>query len=1312
MAIADPGRQYDGFSALPLGMDSSFEPNLISKQNYALGVNLVCRGGKIQTRPGFVQMDLQSDPEDPDALTAFQSGVYQGGCIFTEPASPGDVINSFTGSRGKTYIIIVASGWIFRIDPRNKKIIRLNGTTGQFMAEKTIIAASGSGTSITVVTSGDHGLRVGDKITVSGFTPNTFNPAGEVNITSVPAYNIFVYTVTTNFASLTNASVVGTYFISQTSKGYLSLPKFMDTTYYTLSVTGAYPVTYGSGITNTSKVIIEDPQPVRLSLGLTGQGFTAQTISSAGTVSYVNLTNGGSGFSDSAAANVVGTSNAQLALRFKRDSTQNTRPWPDRNHQTSRHTFCQAEKFLIIQDGVNAPFIFDGTYLRRSYLGGHPALSFGVGNGKLIKVVVTHRGSGYTAAPSVTITGGGTTVTQATATANLNSTSGQLDSITLTSAGSGYTSLPTVTITRGAGDTTGSGAKAYAVLASPKEVPVGSIMSYGQGRLFVTSSNRFEIKSLDFVGSHINKTAGVDLQDTTFYPLKDPRSSILFNTEDLYLSGGGSFLMPAYMGRISGLRFLPTKDVAAGQGDLYAFCEFGAASFQVGQERSTWGTTGKFQSLLFDKIGAVGPDAFTGVNGDLFFRSNDGLRTYRNASASNSDPGNTALSAEIDKLLKFEPLPLLGDVSMVYTDDSRLLFTGQPKEYQPADVNSSSILVYKALISCDLQPLNRSIAKGGLVFDGIWTGLDFLQLFNGQFDRKNRTFIVALSCDKLSLWSIKENAAEDKPLPGLENTYKTEIFNRTHVSNFLKIGLPDQINVRLNNNSSSYFIFQKNSGAPFNSGPWWSVVTTNTTLYFVPPGVVWARPQDLSVYGDAITNTWRILQYEPASNRLTVSRSHASTDASQLPATAWSGGAVLLNDNNVFELPLADLNSEPNTQIKLDFEFTNSATNWTNLSVGQTSIGAAVYVFYSPEPLGQQSIFKNSDYPSVSRSKRIYYSHAAGNVKRDSIFLGNLNKTGILYVYVESIETLPGSNVVNLTASLKGVTTGSTPITAELQTRSFSFESIYELKKMIRSDLWISEMQDELKINLYYRPDQYPGWILWDQLDFNRQTENKVVGLPLETITLNNISSPSQASYVYDLSKYQNDGMDGLGMVFSFTTGATGPGGNSINVSYRTSNVTPAQRSALMEGTQDYSNFAAGMSSFSLPLPVSQAEKRYVNLLNGGEKYLYLDVNYPVVVVGGSYNLSIDLYKLSQKESTPNQANAKGFFGELKNFTPQYAAQIRLPTPAELENPVSKTFFSTGHEFQLRLVWSGKLLLQKLFLQARALVENIMGNSL
>ena len=72
------------------------------------------------------------------------------------------------------------------------------------------------------------------------------------------------------------------------------------------------------------------------------------------------------------------------------------------------------------------------------------------------KIVVYDEGTGYTSAPTVTISGGGGS--SAAATANISA--GKVTSITITNAGTGYTSLPAVTMSGGGG----SNATATAVI--------------------------------------------------------------------------------------------------------------------------------------------------------------------------------------------------------------------------------------------------------------------------------------------------------------------------------------------------------------------------------------------------------------------------------------------------------------------------------------------------------------------------------------------------------------------------------------------------------------------------------------------------------------------------------------------------------------------------------------------------------------------------------------------------------------------------------------------------------------------------------
>ena len=102
---------------------------------------------------------------------------------------------------------------------------------------------------------------------------------------------------------------------------------------------------------------------------------------------------------------------------------------------------------------------------------GHQAVTVifeGSPGDRLGSVDIIDGGSGYTSAPTVTMSGGGGT-TQGTATATISG--GVVTAITVNTKGAGYTSAPTVTIT-GGGST---GAEAKAVLEpTPRLVPIPS----------------------------------------------------------------------------------------------------------------------------------------------------------------------------------------------------------------------------------------------------------------------------------------------------------------------------------------------------------------------------------------------------------------------------------------------------------------------------------------------------------------------------------------------------------------------------------------------------------------------------------------------------------------------------------------------------------------------------------------------------------------------------------------------------------------------------------------------------------------------
>jgi hypothetical protein len=221
------------------------------------------------------------------------------------------------------------------------------------------------------------------------------------------------------------------------------------------------------------------------------------------------------------------------------------------------------------------------------------------------------------------------------------------------------------------------------------------------------------------------------------------------------------------------------QDTATGQGDLIAFCERGAVTFQVSAARDQWKNLEGFQRVLFDNIGSTS-DNILPVNGDLFFRSREGngIRSYRNARGESTGYGFTPLSAEIDPVLKQDTQWMLDRVSFA-NFDNRLLMTCLPKQYpdrasgaEPDETLLAQPIptLYTGIAVLDFQSVSVGRGKSAAVFDGVWTGLQIYKLVQGTFDGEPRCFAICLHEDdtgrRNEIWEITRNDEYDTPTEG------------------------------------------------------------------------------------------------------------------------------------------------------------------------------------------------------------------------------------------------------------------------------------------------------------------------------------------------------------------------------------------------------------------------------------------------------------------------------------------------------------------------------------------------------------------
>jgi hypothetical protein len=305
--------------------------------------------------------------------------------------------------------------------------------------------------------------------------------------------------------------------------------------------------------------------------------------------------------------------------------------------------FCQAERWLIVQNGTDLPFLYDGTTSRRANTGG---------------------------------LNGGT-----------------------------------------------------------KEVPIGGPMAYGKGRLWVAFGSQYY--GGDLVWS---TTAG--------------RDSVIQFTENDFLNEGGAFAVAN--GPITGLAFGANIDTSLGDGDLLVFTALSVYAFAAPLDRETWKDLDyPIQRFALLNFGSVNQASIVPVNGDLFFRSIDGVRSMIYARRDFSEWGNTPISRQVHRALDYDTSQLLFAGSAV-NFDNRILMTVQPQ-----NVNNHGVY-HRGLVVLDFDLVSGMGRKYPPAWEGVWTGVRVLQVITLRVGRQDRCFIFNLGDgDNIGLYEVTKDGAFD-----------------------------------------------------------------------------------------------------------------------------------------------------------------------------------------------------------------------------------------------------------------------------------------------------------------------------------------------------------------------------------------------------------------------------------------------------------------------------------------------------------------------------------------------------------------------
>jgi len=453
-----------------------------------------------------------------------------------------------------------------------------------------------------------------------------------------------------------------------------------------------------------------------------------------------------------------------------------------------------------------------------------------------------------------------------------------------------------------------------------KEVPQGNgPMAYGHGRLWVAQGSNF------LAGDIANGPTGV-----------------LKFTENEYIAGGGSFRVPVGAGDITAMKFTHAPNSALGDGQLIVFTQDGATNVTVPMDRYDWfSQTDPTQRVLLINNGAMSQFSTELANGDLLFRSKDGIRSLIQAVRSFNQYGNTPISREVSRILKDDEPSHFKYTSGVLFDNRYILTTHSSGDYDKG-------VGFKGLVVLDFDLISGMGEKSPAAYDGYWkldvtrtissvstkVNIEWMGLVTGMVNSVENCLLFGRQ-GRVSVSGTVQDAG-DTELWMLSRSDSDRIFDEDIVSSTVS----DNKIVSILETPSYKFGVQGGAKKLESADLWVDNVTGGQVTFnmdFHPDQYpVWVSWQDWNVnanYKDCATDdsnttcidpTTYLAQYRP---RMRVGApSEDIIEASGLPYNygfefaariKWTGRARLkmlrLNARNVAEEPYADIDSIDST---------------------------------------------------------------------------------------------------------------------------------------------------------------------------------------------------------------------------------------------------------------------------------------------------------------------------------------------------------------------------------------------------------------
>lgn len=278
------------------------------------------------------------------------------------------------------------------------------------------------------------------------------------------------------------------------------------------------------------------------------------------------------------------------------------------------------------------------------------------------------------------------------------------------------------------------GATMFRMNPSAQQVPKGTVMEYYMGRLWVANGRQYVAS--DIVGGPTGTLA---------YGFRD---AIWNFTEAGFLAGGGALSVPPAAGPITALKYTANLDTSLGQGQLFVFTPRQVYSLNVPVSRADWqATTQPLQKVVQVRYGATSQNGVCHVNGDLFYRSADGIRSLMVALRYFDTWGNVPISRNMARIINREDRGLMRYASAIEFEN-RIWETCLP-------TIASRGIVWNTIGMLDFDLVSSLASRLPPVWEGSWSGLKVLQLLEGDYGGLQRAFAVVLNADNgIDIWEF------------------------------------------------------------------------------------------------------------------------------------------------------------------------------------------------------------------------------------------------------------------------------------------------------------------------------------------------------------------------------------------------------------------------------------------------------------------------------------------------------------------------------------------------------------------------------